>query len=174
MQSTAMHEASTRVSQMSPKMLKKLMENPEDLAQFVQQLSTMQSFERTRQELTQRNRHLAMKNLKRESDLTESRKKLTQTMAELVPLREKYLVLPRGGEDETRSPELVLGKLQSLLHENERSNDEMVETFFQTCRNDQDVEIFMKNFLSNRQKTVELRVIVEKFTQLYQIEKRKR
>ena len=133
MQSTAMHEASARLNQMSPKMLKKLTENPDDLAQFVQQLSTIQAFERTRQELNKRNRHLAMKNLKRESDLTENRKKLTQTMTELAPLREKYLALPRGEEDETRSPDLVLGKLQSLSHENERSNDEMVETFFQTC-----------------------------------------
>lgn len=166
-----MHEASIRLNQMPPNMLKKLMENSEDLAQFIRQLPMMQLLEKTRQALTKQNHLLAMKNLKRESELTESRKKLTQTMAELAPLREKYLA---GKEEERQSPDLVLGRLQSLLHENERSNDEMVEKFFQTCRNDQDVEIFIKNFLPNRKKTVELRVIVEKFTQLYEIEKRKR
>lgn len=173
MNNQVLHEASIRIQQLPEKLLKKLNNTPADLDQFIEQLPTMQSMERTRQQLITQNRQLAMTNLKREPILLESRKKLARTMAELAPLREKYYVRTQRTDQESSSPDLILGRLQSLLHENERSNEAMVEAFFRACRNDQDVERFIRNFLHDRQRTIELRIIAEKFAHLYQIERQK-
>jgi hypothetical protein len=59
--------------------------------------------------------------------------------------------------------------VQAIAQENERLNNEMIETFFHTYHNDHDVDIFIKNFLRDRQKTIRLR-----FFDLYQIEKQKK
>lgn len=165
------HEASIRMQRMPKKWLEKLSNSSTDRMEFIRQLPMMQSMENARQQLIKQNRQLAMKNLKKEPDLIDKRKKLAQTLVELASLREKYLA--RRNDQENSSPDVILGRLQSLLDENERSNEDMVETFFRTCRNDHDVEIFMKHFLRDRQKTIELRIITEKFAHLYQIEKRK-
>ena len=171
----AYHEAQLRINQMPIAILQNLNNIPSDLSQFIQTLPAIQSLEQKRTQLIEHNRQLAINNLKKEPELISARQKLSQSFAELAPLREKYFKDRSDKKtDDLLSPDLILGQLQSTAHASEEANDEMIETFSQTNHNDSNIDIFIKKFLQDRQETINLRFIAEKFFDLYQIEKRKR
>jgi len=167
----AFREAQWEVSQMPRNILQNLNNTPSELSHFIQTLPTIQSLENTRAQLIKHNRQLAMNNLKKEPELIAARAELSRCFTELAPLRDNYL---KTRSEEMKSPDLILGQLQSLVHESERLNDEMIETFSHTKTNEHDIDIFIKDFLHDRRETIKLRFITDKFFDLYQIEKRKK
>ena len=166
----AYYEAHIQIHQMPNDILKKLNNTPSELSKFIQTLPTIQSLEYKCKQLIERNRHLAMNNLKKEPELINARKSLTVSFAELSQLRDKYFQI----SEVIPSADLILAQLQSLVHVNEQSNDEMFESFIHTNHQDGDIDKFVKNFLYDRQETIKLRFITEKFFDLYQIENQKK
>jgi hypothetical protein len=167
------YEAQFQIRQMPVDILKKLNNTPSELSNFIQTLPTIQSIENKRKQLIEHNRHLAMNNLKKEPELINTRKALSHSFAELSQLRDKYFKIKSQLSEDMPSVELILAQLQSSVHANEQSNDEMIETFLHTNHNDSDTDRFVKHFLYDRQETIKLRFIAEKFFDLYQIEKQK-
>jgi hypothetical protein len=166
----AYYEAQFQIHQMPNDILKKLNNTPSELSKFIQTLPTIQSLENKCKQLIEHNRRLAMNNLKKEPELINARKSLTDSFAELSQLRDKYFQI----SEVIPSADLILAQLQSLVHANEQSNDEMIERFNHTNHQDCDIDKFVKSFLHDRQETIKLRFITEKFFDLYQIEKSKK
>ncbi|CAF1015969.1 unnamed protein product [Adineta steineri] len=167
------YEAQLQIHQMPINVLTKLNNNRTELLHFIQTLPTIQAMEHKRRQLIEHNRYLAKNNLKREPELIHIRQQLSHSFTELTPLRDQYLKLQINQQNNLSSPDIILAKLQSDVQTNEQANDEMIETFLNTNHNDHDIEIFIKKFLHDRQETIKLRCITEKFYHLYQIEKRK-
>jgi hypothetical protein len=167
----ALREAQWQVSQMPRDILQNLNNTPSVLSHFIQTLPTIQSLKKTREHFIKHNRQLAMNNLKKEPELIAARTELSRCFTELAPLRDNYLKIR---SEEMKSPDLILGQLQSIVHESERLNDEMIETFPHTKTSEHDINIFIKNFLHDRRETIKLRFLTEKFFDLYEIEKRKK
>ncbi|UJR32085.1 hypothetical protein I4U23_019553 [Adineta vaga] len=170
----AFHEARLQIHRMPIEILQRLNTDSTELSHFIQTLPTIRTFENQCQQLIEHTQQLAKNNLKREPELLFKRQKLSNTFAELEVLRDQYLKYQSTVQDESSSPTLILAQLQSTVHFYERSNDEMIDTFLHTSHKDHDIDLFVKKFLQDRQKTIELRCKTDKFFDLYEREKQKK
>ncbi|CAF1214137.1 unnamed protein product [Adineta ricciae] len=170
----AYHEAWSQVQRMPLEYLEKLDVNSAELSSFIETLLPIRVLQKKRHELIEQNRHLAMNNLRRELELISTREKLSNSFVQLQSLREAYLKSCSSEREQISSPTLVLVQLQSIVHSYEHSDDELIDMFLHTRHNDYEIEVFVKNFLENRKKTIELRCKTEKFFDLYERERRKK
>ncbi|CAF1115854.1 unnamed protein product [Adineta ricciae] len=170
----AYYEAWSQVQRMPLEYLQKIDVNSAELSNFIETLLPIRALQNKRQELIEHNRHLAMNNLQREQELISTREKLSNSFAQLQSLRETYLKSHSSEQEQISSPPLVLGQLQSIVHSYEHSDDELIDTFLHTRHDDHEIEVFVKKFLENRKKTIELRCKTEKFFDLYERERRKK
>lgn len=148
--------------------LRQLDMHPAELARFVQALPSIQNLTSQRQALTEGNHQLAVRNLLREPELISARQQLAQVFSQLAARRHAY----RLSQNDSSSPALALAQLQSAAHASERANEELIEMFLRSRHDEQEVNLFVNAFLHDRQETIELRCLAEKFLELYERKQR--